>query len=195
MNNSDNLFALVKDGNKQAFETLFKAHYSNLCSYANTFVSDEELAQDIVQDFLFHVWEIKEQLPIEIPLRAFLFKSVHNRCLNVIKHQKIQERHKDFVFNDYKEAFYEEHFAEPNELHEKLRQAIDKLPQERKKAFLMHRYDELKYKEIAEKLNISVKTVENQIGKALQFLRDELKDYLPTFILLLGITIIKYLKL
>ena len=195
MSNNDNIFALVKNGDKKAFEVLFKTHYSNLCAYANTFVFDVDMAQDIVQDFLFHIWEIKEQLPIEIPLRAFLFKSVQNRCLNVIKHKKIQEKHKENVWSEANINYYEDNFAEPNELHEKLRNAIDKLPPERKKAFLMHRYEELKYKEIAEKLNISIKTVENQIGKALQFLREELKDHLPTFIIVCSVLLLKYLKL
>jgi len=195
MDNGNQLFDLVRNGDKAAFETLFKMHYSNLCAYANSFVCDEDIAQDLVQEFLFHIWEIKEQLPVQIPLRAYLFKSVHNRCLNIIKHQKIQEKYKQVILNEYQDSYYEEHFAEPNELHEKLRQSIDKLPSERKKVFIMHRYDELKYKEIAEKLEISVKTVENQIGKALQFLREELKDYLPTFIIFCILYLHKYLKL
>lgn len=187
----NNILYRIQQGDKMAFEELFKAHYSQLCSYANSFVNDLAAAQDIVQDFLFHVWEIKDQLPTHIPVRAFLFKSVHNRCLNVIKHAKIEEKYADDFRGQTHEITYEQAFAEPNELHIKLRNGIDMLPPERKKVFIMHRYDEYSYKEIAETLEISVKTVENQIGKALQFLRKHMHNEVIMCIVALGIGVLK----
>ena len=77
----------IQQGNKAAFEQLFTENFSVLCAYANHFVNDLDASQDIVQDVLFHLWEIKEQLPIDIPPRALLFKSVQNKCLNHIKHK------------------------------------------------------------------------------------------------------------
>jgi RNA polymerase sigma-70 factor (ECF subfamily) len=190
---SINLFVQVKKGDKRAFEALFREFYSHLCAYANTFVKDIDVAQDLVQEFLFHIWKIKEDLPSDVPVKAYLFKSVHNRCLNVIKHQQIKGKYEQHTLNEYKDNYFEESYSENEELHDKIRKTIDKLPPERKKVFIMHRYEELKYKEIAEKLNISVKTVENQIGKALAFLRDELKDYVPIILLILLGATIKYL--
>jgi RNA polymerase sigma-70 factor, ECF subfamily len=180
-----NLFDQVRNGDKTAFERLFREYYSHLCAYANTFVKDLDIAQDLVQEFLFHVWKIKADLPKDIPVKAYLFKSVHNRCLNMIKHEQVKEKYQVHVLHENSETLYEENEDGHEALHQKIRESIDKLPPERKKVFIMHRYDELKYKEIAEKLNISVKTVENQIGKALAFLRDELKDHLPLILLLL----------
>jgi RNA polymerase sigma-70 factor, ECF subfamily len=190
---STNLFDQVKKGDKKAFETLFREFYSHLCAYANTFVKDIDVAQDLVQEFLFHIWKIKADLPSDVPVKAYLFKSVHNRCLNVIKHQQIKGKYEQHTLNEHKDNCFEESYSESEELHDKIRKTIDKLPPERKKVFIMHRYEELKYKEIAEKLNISIKTVENQIGKALAFLREELKDYIPILLLILFGATIRYL--
>jgi RNA polymerase sigma-70 factor, ECF subfamily len=185
MEGKPNLFDQVRKGDKTAFEMLFREYYGHLCAYANTFVKNLDAAQDLVQEFLFHIWEIKTELPLDVPVKAYLFKSVHNRCLNILKHEQVKGKYQEQSLLDYKDSFYEENGSDQDELHEKIRESIDKLPPERKKVFIMHRYDELKYKEIAEKLNISIKTVENQIGKALSFLREELKDYLPLILLLL----------
>jgi RNA polymerase sigma-70 factor, ECF subfamily len=193
MDSKTNLFDQVKCGDKKAFEIIFREYYSHLCAYANTFVKDIDSSQDLVQEFLFHIWEIKADLPENVPVKAYLFKSIHNRCLNLIKHQQIKGKYEEQTLYEGKDSFFEESSTENEELHDKIRQTIDKLPTERRKVFIMHRYEELKYKEIAEKLNISVKTVENQIGKALAFLRDELKDYLPLILLILFGVTIKYL--
>jgi len=179
MDSEIKLFEQVRKGDKNAFEKLFRTYFSHLCAYSNSFVQDIDEAQDIVQDFLFDIWQKKEKLPVDVPVRAYLFKSVHNRCLNVLKHKKVVQKHIDTTLSEYNEEMFDESIAEPNPLHDKIRQTIDKMPPERRKVFIMHRYDELKYKEIAERLNISIKTVENQIGKALNFLRDELKAFLP----------------
>jgi RNA polymerase sigma-70 factor, ECF subfamily len=191
---SINLFDRVKKGDKKAFEIIFRDYYSHLCAYANTFVKDIDAAQDLVQEFLFHIWEIKAELPSNVPVKAYLFKSIQNRCFNLLKHEQVKGKYQVQTFQEYKESYFEETSTENEELHDKIRRTIDKLPPERRKVFIMHRYDELKYKEIAEKLNISIKTVENQIGKALVFLRDELKDYLPLLILLLLDFILKKIE-
>ncbi len=183
--------ASIKSGDKSAFEKLFRKYYSYLCSFANTYLHDTEISQDIVQDIFFRLWQIKDELPDDTNLQAYLFKSVQNSCLNYIKHQKIEEKYKAFSANDQNSVFGHNNLAETNELQMKIRMAIDKLPPERRRVFIMHRFEELKYKEIADKLNISIKTVENQIGKALAFLRNELKDFLPLGIVLFINEIIK----
>jgi RNA polymerase sigma-70 factor, ECF subfamily len=195
MGANDFLFDNVRKGDKKAFEIIFRENFSHLCAFANTFVKDLDVAQDLVQEIFFHIWQKKDELPGNVPVKAYLFKSIQNRCLNLIKHEQVKGKYQEYALNEYKQNIFEESIPEHDELHEKIRQSIDKLPSGRKKVFIMHRYEELKYKEIAEKLNISVKTVENQIGKALSFLRDELKDYLPTFFLMALGTVIHYIIL
>lgn len=107
-----------------------------------------------------------------------MFRSVRNSCLNFIKHQKIEETYKAYNEEDRTSGSLsvDDEFV-GSELEIKIREAIDRLPPERRKVFIMSRFEGLKYKEIADKQGISVKTVENQMGKALKFLRKELSDY------------------
>ncbi len=170
----------IKNGNKGAFESVFKLHYSHLCSYANKFVLDIDAAEEIIQELFFQLWQKKDELDITTSFKSYLFRAAHNSSLNYIKHKNVQLKYKEQTLAEQQDISYEQTgSSEIKELQEKIRQAIDKLPEERRKVFVMNRYDQLSYKEVAEKLNISVKTVENQIGKALKFLREELKDYLP----------------
>jgi RNA polymerase sigma-70 factor (ECF subfamily) len=171
---------------KSDFEILFNTHYSNLCAYANNFLKDVDASEEVVQEVLFKLWTNKETIIITTSIQSYLFRAVRNASLNVIKHINIREDYK--MQNEYEmqnELSTEDEMI-VSELDLKIREAIDQLPMERKKVFLLSRYDGLKYKEIAEKLNISVSTVENQMVKALKFLRTELKDYLPWIILFFG---------
>lgn len=181
-----NIVELIRKGDKNAYESIFKNHYSHLCAYANTFLGNTDAAEDIVQDVFFQIWQKREQLNIEGSVKGYLFKSVHNSCLNALKHKKVKEAHKVHTMYEFKDsADLPLHEKESDGLHETLRKAIEKLPPERKKIFIMHRFEELKYKEIAENLNLSVKTVENQIGKALGFLREEVRKYVPLGLLII----------
>ena len=169
---------------KADFEALFNAHYSDLCAYANNFLKDVDASEEVVQEVLFKLWTNKDRVVITTSVKSYLFRSVRNACLNVLKHLNIREEYKSY--NEEMLRVAEQSSEDEmmfSELQEKIRRAIDKLPMERRKIFIMSRYDGLKYQEIADKLNISVKTVENQMVKALKFLRLELEEYLP-FILL-----------
>ncbi len=168
---------------KQDFEKLFNDHYSNLCAYANNFLKDVDASEEVVQEILFKLWTNKDSAIITSSIQSYLFRAVRNASLNVLKHVNIREDYK--VQHEYErdDELSSEDEMIVSELDQKIREAIDQLPIERKKVFILSRYDGLKYKEIAEKLNISVSTVENQMVKALKFLREELKDYLPWLIL------------
>jgi len=170
---------------KQTYEQIFRQHYSELCSYANNFMDDLDDAEEIVQDVFVKIWENRSEINITDSTRAYLFRSVRNTCLNKKKHIKIREEYKAENEREIESNFVDLNAViNASELEIKIRNAIDKLPTERRKIFIMSRYDELKYKEIAEKLNISIKTVENQMGSALKFLRTELIDYITIFILI-----------
>jgi RNA polymerase sigma-70 factor, ECF subfamily len=166
------------------FEHLFKTYYADCCSYANLLLKDLEVSEEIVQDIFVRFWENKNSLGIEKSMRAYLFKSVRNSCLNFIKHRQIEESYKQFNAEERDAgSFGLDEEYEGDELELKIRKAIDMLPPERKKIFIMCRFEGMRYKEIADKTGISVKTVENQMGKAAKFLKEELSDYFPVILI------------
>jgi RNA polymerase sigma-70 factor (ECF subfamily) len=166
------------------FEELFKSIYSDLCAKANQYLQDLDAAEETVQEVFVKFWEARESIEIKQSAKAYLSTAVKNSCLNQLKHLKIKE--------DYKQHNQREIELEQNrdsddsvlnsELNDKIKMAVDALPQSRKEIFLLSRYEGLKYKEIAEKLNISIKTVENQMGSALKYLKTELSEYLVTLV-------------
>ena len=165
---------------KADFEVMFKTHYSDLCSYAHGFLKDPDAAEEVVQEVMFRIWTRRASLTIETSLRSYLFRAVRNGCLNVLKHLNIREEYKSFREREMEEnQCSTEDEMIISELEQKIRVAIDHLPVERRKVFILSRYDGLTYGQIAEKLGLSVKTAENQMGKALKSLREDLSDYLP----------------
>ena len=186
-----NISERIRSGDKTAFENLFKAHYKEMCAYACRYDIDLETAEEIVQDFFCNLWSKHDNLKITGSIRAYLFQSIRNYSLNYIKHQKIkntyQEYNKEIISRRENEV--NDHL-EGEELQSRIQHAIDELPPERKKVFLMSRFEELKYAEIAKKLEISVKTVETQMSKALKHLKSRLADYLP----LLSLTLVKFFE-
>jgi len=167
------------------FEALFKDRYSSLCAYANTFLKDVDASEEVVQEVMFKIWQNRESLIVSSSMKSYLFRAVRNGCLNVLKHRQIRNEYRTYLEGNSMES---QHSHEDEmivaELEQKIRKAIDHLPLERRRVFVLSRYDGLTYKQIAEKLDISVKTVENQMGKALKALREELRDYLPWVVLL-----------
>lgn len=167
------------------FETLFKSHFKELHSYANTLVRDELVAEEIVQNLFFKLWEKKENLNIHTSLRAYLYRSTYNESLNYLRHQKVKlkyQQHSEYTMKDKADNLNQ---LEAKELERKLHSALNRLPEACRTIFQMSRFEDLKYREIADKLNISIKTVENQMGKALRTLRVELIDFLPLIFLFL----------
>ena len=176
-NETENPFPITSQAD---FEIIFKAHYSNLCSYANSFLKDADASEEVVQEVMLKIWTGRKTLVINASLQSYLFRAVRNGCMNVLKHLKIRDEYK----------YYREGTAVENqcsqedtmimaELELKIRKAIENLPMERKRVFILSRFEGLTYIQIADKLHLSVKTVENQMGKALKTLREELSDYLP----------------
>lgn len=183
---NDSQLHSIKSGNEQAFEQLFRAQYPILCGYARKYLDDSDQAEEVVQEMFFNFWQKREKVEINISLEAYLFRSVRNSCLNYLKHLKIREEHRLATTEEIRRKEQE---VQDNvvalELQEKIENVIDQLPPERKRIFKMSRYEELKYKEIAEKLNLSVKTVEAQMSKALKYLRQHLSEYLSVSIIII----------
>jgi RNA polymerase sigma-70 factor (ECF subfamily) len=177
--------ASICNGDKNAFEFVFKAHYQHLCAYANQIVNDLDIAEEIVQEMFYQLWQKRDSLSIKISLKSYLFRAIHNSCLNHLKHNKVKQAYSQQVLyenNDPSNNHY--NLDDSTELIGLIRRAVDKLPPERKKVFMMIRYEDRKYKEVAEILGISVKTVENQMGAAMKFLREALKEYMPSIALI-----------
>lgn len=174
----------IREGNERVFEETFRKYYQSLCNYANSILKEMDEAEEVVQNLFLSIWEKRSDLEINISLKSYLYRAVHNHCLNRIKHLKVREEYQQYATNFY-DASYESvsQTVMKNELEQKIEEAIKKLPEQCRLIFRMSRFEELKYHEIAEQLELSPKTVENQIGKALKILRVELAEYLPLIII------------
>ncbi|MCC5930718.1 MAG: RNA polymerase sigma-70 factor [Cyclobacteriaceae bacterium] len=183
----------IRQGEKKAFEHLFRNFYAPLTSYACRFLNDTEEAEEVVQDLFYNLWKNRERFHIEDSVKAYLYRAVRNTCINKTKHDKIKRAFADLnlqqINQDEKRTLDE---LEAKELAVLIEKGISEMPQERRKVFLMSREEGLKYREIAAELGISVKTVENQMGKALQHMREFLKAYLSVSLLVIE-NLIKYL--
>jgi RNA polymerase sigma-70 factor, ECF subfamily len=182
---SDILLA-IRQGNERVFETVFRKHYQALCNYACGILKDMDDAEEVVQSIFMKFWEQREGIEINVSLKSYLYRAVHNTCLNRLKHLKIQEVHKQYVGNYYEENHDSAtEIMDKVELENRIADALEKLPEQCRLIFKMSRFEELKYQEIADKLGLSIKTIENQIGKALRIMRAELADYLPLVLFML----------
>ncbi|MCK9204721.1 MAG: RNA polymerase sigma-70 factor [Bacteroidales bacterium] len=147
-------------------------------------MKDTDTSEEIVQEVMFKIWVNRNSLQITGPIRNYLMRAVRNSCLNFLKHLDVCKDHRAWYETMDKESGPSpEEIMIVSELEQKIRNAIDDLPLERRKIFILNRYDRLSYTEIAEKLDISIKTVENQMGKALKTLRNDLSEYLPLIVL------------
>ena len=170
----------------RSFEMLFKLHYQNLCAYAYLFLKDADTSEDTVQEVFYKLWNKKDDIHIDTSLKSYLFRAVRNGCMNVIEHMKVRDGYKEHAGDSIRtEQVTAVDHAIVNELEQKISETINKLPPERKKVFVMSRYEGLKYREIADELGISVKTVENQMYQALGFMRENLKEYMLLILLLI----------
>ena len=181
--------ALIQGLQKQdeaAFEVVFKTHYKNLRAYAFTITNDNAAADEMVQNVFFKLWERTETLTISGSIAAYLYRAVNNESLNYLKHLKVRAQHQLFVRQRNEESTAGAATdVQVKELELKLRQALNELPEQCRTVFQLSRFEELRYREIADRLQISVKTVENQIGKALKILRTRLSDFMILIWLLL----------
>lgn len=177
----------VQEGKESAFEMIFRTYYQPLCRYAYSFLSDKEEAEEVVQSTFIQVWEKRTGLAIQTSFKSYLYRMVRNACLNVIKHEKVKQQYAAYEVSfgeSVRESVHET--IDGNELENKILEAMKHLPEQCRIVFQLSRFEELKYAEIAEQLQISVKTVENQMGKALKIMRQQLKEYLPLLIIFLN---------
>lgn len=177
-----NLLQAIQSGEAAAFDALFRRFYAPLCRYARSLTDgDPDEAEDIVQQVFIKLWEQRASLGVQWSVKAYLYKMVHHRCLNRLRDAQIRDRYK--VYNAAQlEQPHEHQPGAAAELGARIQQALDRLPVECRRIFELSRFEELKYREIADQLGISIKTVETQMGKALRLMRTELAEYLVTII-------------
>ena len=171
-------FVKIKKGDIKAFEKIFREFYPILCSFANKILKDKDKSEEIVQDVFYNIWKKKNEININVSLKSYLYKSVQNKCYQITQHKTIEDKYKNYVknssLNNYTTPLNNIELQEINNLIEK---TLNSLPENCNKIFRMSRFEGLKYKEIAEKLSISVKTVEANMSKALKKFRVNFKEY------------------
>jgi len=173
------LVSKLRKGDEDAFNCIFYAYYKGLVLYAKEFTGDMDTAEEIVQGYFVKFWTEREQIHITSSVKAYLVKSVRNKCLDFLKHRKIMDKHNKEIQKEPPDIVDEgEEVIMTYELKEKIEKSIYALPGNCKEIFKKSRYEGKKYREIAGELGISIKTVEAQIGKALKTLREDLKDFL-----------------
>ena len=175
---------LLGETGEQAFEQVFKSNFKSLHAYAFTIVKDEIMAEEIVQNVFCRLWEKKHKVEIQTSLGAYLYRSVYHESLNYLKHLKVRAAYNSYAQSAVKnEVDNAEKRMLLGDLEKKLTIALGELPEQCRTIFQMSRFEELKYQEIADRLGLSVKTIENQMGKALRLLRLKLADFLPAVVL------------
>lgn len=166
---------------RDSFEKLFRSEFKGLCFFAQKYVKDLDTAREIVQDSFLRLWEKRETIDADRPLKPYLTAAIHNKCHNYLRDNK-----KFDTGLLQAEGLLEQNRSDEadilisRELQKEIRQAIDELPEKCREVFVLNRYENLKYQQISEKLGISVKTVEAQMSKALQHMRVRLAGYLTT---------------
>lgn len=181
--------AKIKNLNSEPYvlplDKIYRLHFDELYRYAFSMLKNRVQAEDVVQSVFLDSWHNKHHESIHTSIRAFLFKSVYFKCLNEIKHEKVKERY--LKQNNFQLEVLPDVEGDQHDLRHSLEDAINRLPPECRRVFELCKMQGLKYHEAAAELNISAKTVENQMGKALKSLRQSLMKYLLIFFLLISI--------
>jgi RNA polymerase sigma-70 factor, ECF subfamily len=187
-NQQDRFIEGLRKGDEQIFEELFKAYYAPMCDYCMRYVPDMDMAEEIVQDLFFKLWLRREEVNINTSIKSYLFTAMRNLALNRISQLKIHDRYHQFVeFQQKTDIDYPTDLMEEQDMERIMKQALATLPPKRREIFEMSRFENLKYTEIAEKLNLSVKTVESQMTRALDQLRKVLEKFLAIILIFIGL--------
>lgn len=178
------LLSAIQNGDLKAYGILFRRYYPMLCAYAARFVELKD-AEEIVQDVMLWLWETRQTQTFETSLSQYLFRTVYHRAINQIVRHQSQLRADTLFYENMQEMLQDTDFYQLEELQKRIKEAVEALPPTYREAFVMHRFENKSYKDIAEILQVSSKTVDYRIQQALKQLRITLKDYLPLILLLL----------
>lgn len=168
----------IRRGDREAFRDLFSAYYGELCAFAANYVSSMDRARDVVQNVFLTLWEHRADWTLHTSLKSYLYQAVRNRALNTARNRTTRQQAYDAHRRHHptatrRTAADQAHY---HQLADAIQRAIDQLPPRRRMVFLLHRRHDLTYAEVGQVMGITRKTVENQIGRALKFLRARLSE-------------------
>jgi RNA polymerase sigma-70 factor (ECF subfamily) len=184
------IFQKIISGDEPSFEKVYRFYYPRLNYFARQYLFDSESAKNIVQDVFTELWDKRQTLQENTNLNAWLFTVTRNKSLKIISQLKSQQNYDNYVKArqldvNYKSlADFDTSRLVFEELQSQIQASLEKLSPSCRKVFEMSRFEDKKNREIAEELNLSIKTVEAQISKALKTLKTDLHDYLPLFYIL-----------
>ncbi len=178
--NNRQLLEKIRSGDYEAFQVLFESYYTILCNFSLRYVEEYGQADDIVQEVFIKIWERRKRLVIAGSIKAYLFAAVKNQSLNRLKAESIRLEHIRY-FSGQQNELVDSSEIETEEFRNYLFQCIEKLPPRCKEVFLESRFNGAKQEMIAGSLNITLKTVKAQIGKALKLLKDCLQPTYPEY--------------
>ena len=174
------LLDLLKTDGEKAIDELFRRYYAYICRSVYRIIPYGNIVEDLAQDVFYELWKKRETIAITTSVKAYLRRAIRNKALNYIRDQRIKFDDSEDVPETIKNSTGTPRHLETKELEKKIEEAIDKLPERCRIVFSLSRFEEMSYAEIAKELNISPKTVENQISKALKHLRKEIEPYLQS---------------
>lgn len=177
----------LKNSDEKTFEYIFREHFRELINYAFFYTGSLQTAEDIVQDIFLKIWNFRKDIEIRSNIRVYLLRSVHNECIQYLRHQSVIQKHNSFVNKKYSEIqlmnqLYTESgltFLFEKEIGALVNDALKSVPDKTREIFILSRNSYLKNSEIAQKLELTEKSIEYHISRALDILRKQLKDYLP----------------
>jgi len=169
----------IQGGDIREFERLFTRYYEPLCRHADKILKDMDTAEDIVQEFFYNFWKNRESFSIKLSLNAYLYQSIRNNALHYLQHLAVRETYARDITGEYQETIQsgDQEEVELQDLNRVISATLQQMPERCSRIFRMNRFEGKKYREIAEILSISVKTVEAEMGKALQLFRKSLKEF------------------
>ena len=169
----------IRNGDEQAFEWLFRKYYEKLCQWAYHYLRDHDSSEEIVQDLYYNLWRNRSSLEFHVSVKSYLYKAVSNNCKMLIRNKgRRSSIEADLAAQNKGSVAEPEELMEVKEIREVVNRTLNELPDKPAQIFRMSRYEGLKYREIAEKLSISIKTVEANMGKALKIFRKNLQEYI-----------------
>lgn len=185
----------IQEGNARAFKNLMREYYQELVDFAYNYIKSSYAAKDVVQDVFANIWEKRDRWSPNRSLKVYLYQSVKNEALKTIRDRKTERKYVEFYLQEKgNQKIYPEKIEINNnqEFRKAAQQAIQSLPERARMTYKLHRRDGLTYKEIAQVMEVSHKTVESQMSRALRLLRERLSRYLPAFILMTVVEQILY---
>lgn len=173
----------IRTGDVQAFEAMFRAYKNDLGGFVRSCLQSREAAEEVIQDLFLRIWEQRHEWEVTVPLNVYLFRAARNRAISHVRHERVERRFRERLGSEGAEALrprspaWADEAARAGELEGAIEWAVNELPERCREAFRLNRYHHLSYAEVAEVMQISVKTVEVQMGRALTFLRKRLADW------------------